>query len=51
MIKDESYTEGWAHRRFFPPRSSSAPLLKPNLRAAKQPRMDVDNAENADTCG
>ena len=45
MIKDESYPEGWAHRRFFPPRNS-VPLLKPNMSAAKQARMDVNNADN-----
>ena len=42
MIKDEYYPEGWAHRRFFPPRTN-APLLKPNPRSAKLPT----NAENA----
>ena len=45
MLKDESYPEGWAHRRFFPPRSN-VPLLKPNLPAAKSPRMDVNNVDN-----
>ena len=46
MIKDESYPEGWAHRRFFPPRTNS-PLLKPSPRSAKLPRLEVTNAENA----
>ena len=44
MLKDESYPEGWAHRRFFQPRSST-PLLKPSLPAAKMPRMNVNNVE------
>ena len=45
MIKDESFPEGWAHRRFFPPRAS-VPQLKPNMPAAKQARMDANNATN-----
>ena len=45
MIKDEAYPEGWAHRRFFPPRTS-VPKLKPTLPAAKQARLDTDRAED-----
>jgi hypothetical protein len=45
MLKDESYPEGWAHRRFFPPRQN-VPLLKPGIPNAKQPRLDVENADN-----
>ena len=45
MMKDDSYPEGWGHRRFFPPKSS-VPLLKPGLPAAKHPRIDVTPVEN-----
>ena len=45
MIKDESYPQGWGHRRFFPPKSS-VPLLKPTLPAAKHPRIAVEDVES-----
>ena len=38
MLKDESYPEGWAHRRFFPPKQNTpTPPLNPS---AKQPRLE-----------
>ena len=43
MMKDESYPEGWGHRRFFPPKSS-VPLLRPTQPAAKQPHVEVTTA-------
>ena len=46
MMKDESFPEGWAHRRFFPPRQN-VPLLKPTSPSAKQPCLEVNNAEHA----
>ena len=47
MMKDESYPEGWAHRRFFPPKANSnVPLLKPSIPAAKQPRISDINEDN-----
>ena len=47
ISKDESFPEGWAHRRFFPPRTQNVPLLKPTMPQNKQPRMEVDNPDNA----
>ena len=38
MLKDESYPEGWAHRRFFPPKQN--PLPPPLKPSAKQPRLE-----------
>ena len=43
MLLDKSYPEGWAHRRFFPPRKS-VPELRPP--AAKQARIDDPNVEH-----
>ena len=43
MMKDESYPEGWGHRRFFPPKDP-VPALKPSMPAAKQSRIEVTNA-------
>ena len=48
ISKDESFPEGWAHRRFFPPRTQNVPLLKPTMpQQNKQPRMELDNTDNA----
>ena len=46
MMKDDAYPEGWAHRRFFPPRPS-VPQLRPTLPAAKQARLDNDITDSA----
>ena len=46
MLKDEAYPEGWAHRRFFPPKQNNVPLLKPGNLNAKQPRLEDEISDN-----